>query len=55
MICPRCGKDGKSRVLRTIECSDGIVRERVCLECGAYKLLSTERYDEMQKKIDQKT
>lgn len=47
MKCPYCKKDGKHKVVRTIPCSDGVIRERVCPHCGK-KNVSTEKFDDQK-------
>lgn len=44
MKCPYCGKDGKHKVVRTTQCADGVIRERICPHCGI-KNVSTEQFD----------
>ncbi len=44
MKCPHCGKESKQRVVKTVTCSDGVIRERICLNCGK-KSVSTEKFD----------
>lgn len=47
MKCPHCGKEGNDRVIRTIKCADGIIRYRLCSECGQSSR-STETFDEFE-------
>jgi len=45
MKCPKCGMDGRSSVIRTLKCADGVIRWRLCGECNRVSS-STEAFDE---------
>lgn len=34
MICPHCNNESDSRVYKTVQCSDGVLRLRRCCNCG---------------------
>lgn len=53
MRCPHCGQDNGSRVARTVNCTDGVNRTRICFGCHK-PYLTTEAPDQPAEKRPEK-